>query len=277
MAIKFFSSSVSRFFSFLAAIFLILSFTGVAYAGIVLKVMAMNPSKDQIQKATIKTYLPKETKPEDIINKGDLEIAYDTQQGSYYVYGDFELKPGEVLEQDIEIRDIWVIPFTELENLKQETDKIVSLLKNTELAERITFLKNSIDSKINQIMEIQKNPAPNPEKHISEYRESLKVMESVKTDIVLARSFLSQYKPLSSAVVWKLILGIIIFLGILGTSFYFIWQKQIKTVTQDEAFLMPKEDADSLEKNPERHEAKKEEKLDSDNIRKILGDKEHKG
>ena len=50
-----------------------------------------------------------EVKPKDIIYKGDLEIAYDTQQGSYYVFGEYEIKPLETLEKEIEIKDIWLI------------------------------------------------------------------------------------------------------------------------------------------------------------------------
>jgi len=231
-----------------------------AEANVVLKVIAVNPSKGQVQKVPVKTYLPKEVKPEDIVDKGDLDIAYDTQQGSYYVYNEYELKPGESVEKDIEIRDIWVIPSAEIESLYAEVKKIEDLLKNTEFAERSSFLKSNIEAKLKQITDNQNNRPPNPERLISDYRDNLKALESIKADITLGRSFLGQAKQggISGKVIWRMIIIIVIFLGLLGGSFYFIWQKQLKVITGDGAFYIPKEDHDaqkSSEIKPERREA----------------------
>jgi len=207
----------------------------IAEANIVLKVMAINPSKEEVQTVSIKAYLPKEIKPEDIANKGALAVAYDTQQGSYYVYGDYELQPGESVEEEIELHDIWVMPISEIESLRAESDKIANLVKNTSFAERIGFLKKSIDSKLDQLIESQKNPPPNPEQHISEYRDNLRILESVKADIALARSLSAQAKPAQfHVVVWRLVGAIILFLGLLGVGFYIVWQKQLKNIIQDD-------------------------------------------
>jgi len=204
-----------------------------AEANIVLKLVAVNPSKDQVQKVPVKAYLPKELKPEDIVDKGDLSITYDTQQGSYCVYAEYELKPGEVLEKTIEIKDIWIIPRAEIDSYRQESVKLAGLFKNTDFAERVSFLKKSVDSKLDQIIENQKNSPANPERHISDYRENLKILEAVKSDLVLARSMLSQIRPLPTAVVWNLIVGIVVFLGVLGLAFYFIWRRQFSIITKD--------------------------------------------
>ena len=223
-------------FTFLISVFIIFLlciFTLSAEAGIVLKLMAVNPSQEQNQRVPIKAYLPKEIKPEDILEKSDLDVAYDTQQGSYYVYGEYELKPLEVLEKEIELKDIWVISSTEIESLRMEAGKLFGLLKNTEFAERVDFLKNSIESKLNQVIENQKNAPANPERHISDYRENAKIIDTVKADISLARNLLTQAKPFSVVLVWKLIVIIIIFLGVLGASFYFIWQGQVKFINQE--------------------------------------------
>ena len=229
--------------SFVLIIFLgiLLSAAIEAQAAIVLKVIAVNPSKDQPQKAQVKAYLPKEVKPEDIVDKADLEAIYDTQQGSYYVYGEYELKPGEMLEKEIEINDIWTIPLAEIESLRIEAIKISSMLKDTEFAERVSFLKFNIESKLNQIIEAQKDSPANPEKHISGYRDNMRTLESVKADLALARSLLTQAKPMPTVVLWRLIMAIVIFLGLLGASFYFIWQKQAKVLSEDNTFFVPKD------------------------------------
>lgn len=262
---------IFKIFVFLSLLFL---FTYNSWANVVLKVMAINPSQEQTQKVPLKAYLPKEVKPEDIAEKGDLEIAYDTQQGSYYVYGEYELKPGETLEREIEIRDIWAIPDSELESLRLESIKLADLLKNTEFAERVSFLKNNIDSKLNQIGESQRSAPANPEQRISDFRDNLKILESVKADLSLARSLLSQAKPLPTVIVWRLIIAIIIFLGVLAASFFFIWQKQAKVIIDETQSQTTKEEhfAGTGKSDSGKDVEKGIDPNDIEDIEKLLGD-----
>lgn len=215
-------------------LFFLLLALGEVEANLVLKVIAVNPSKEQTQKVPVKTFLPQEAKPEDIINMGDLEVAYDTQQQCYFVYGEYELKPGEMLEREIELRDIWIIKNTEIESINKDVAKLTDLLNGTEFSKRFIFLKDGIESKIKQITESQKNIPSNPELLISTYRENLKILETIKADLALARSFLALLRPFPVATIWRLILIIVIFLGILGAGCYIIWQKQIKTLVPHE-------------------------------------------
>lgn len=241
-----------------AALVLFLLFAAApleARANIILKVVATNPSPDEVQKVPIKAFLSREVKPEDIIEKGDLEVQYDTQVGTYCVYGEYELKPGEVVERDVEIRDVWVISSFELDALRQETRDIVETLKNSEFRQRVGFLQNSINTKLDQIVQSQVNSPANPEQHISAYRENLKLFDSVKADMVLARSLLSQSRPVSKAMVWRVFLGIIIFLGVLGLSFYLIWFRQVKILTQENSIMAsPKATSTPVDSDPKRHE-----------------------
>ncbi|MDD4900250.1 MAG: hypothetical protein PHG68_06690 [Candidatus Omnitrophica bacterium] len=229
-------------------------------ASIVLKLIAANPSKTQTQRVTIKSYLPKETKPEDILDKGDLEVTYDTQQGSYFVFGEYDLKPGETLEKDIELKDIWAIPTNEIESIRLEMIKLEKLLKATEFAERAEFLKNSIDGKLDQISDNQANPPANPERHISDYRENLKILESAKADMVLVRGLLSQAKTFPTVMIWKMILAIVIFLGILGISFFFIWSKQLKTIGETFPSGGQEQPEKTSHQEPASHQAEAEKK-----------------
>jgi len=251
------------------AMFYFFAFPAEIYANVILKLVAANPSKGQTQKVMLKAYLPKEIKPEDVVDKEDLDIAYDTQQGSYYVFKEYEIKPGEFLEKDVELKDVWAIPEREIISIRQESAKMRDLLKETDLAERIDFLKNSIDSKLDQIMENQLNAPANPERHISNYRDNLKMMESVKQDMVLARSFLAQGRGLPTATIWKLLFAVITFLGLLGASFYFIWHKQLKSIITDT--LMGEETKKAqAEISAEAHKAEKETRPGPKNIEDIL-------
>jgi uncharacterized protein HemX len=107
------------------------------------------------------------------------------------------------------------------------------LLKNTDYAERMEFLKTSIDNKLDQIIQNQLNAPTNPERHISNYRDNLKAMDLARQDVAVARSLLAQGRGLPTASVWKLVVAIIIFLALLGVSFYIVWQRQLKVIISD--------------------------------------------
>jgi len=203
-------------------------FSGNAQASIVMKVISVNPSKQQSQKVQVKSYLPKEVKPDDIITKDDLEIGFDNQQGSYYVFGEYELSPDTTLEKTIEMSDIWVISAGEMETLRLEVENTVKNISAGEFKERIDFLKQSVYSKLKEIQEKQNAQAVNPEKHISDYRDNLKLLESVKADLVVLRSLLAQAKAFTPVVIWKLFFVIVGSLGLLAFIFNVIWQVHLR-------------------------------------------------
>lgn len=235
-----------KFFVFF--VFFSILFAGEARANIVLKVVAVNPSKEQAQGVTVKTTLPREVRPEDVVDKGDLEVFYDAQESCYVAYGRFELKPGETLERDIEIRNIWVISDSEIEGVREDLAKLSDLLVNTRFSDRLVFLKNSIESKLNQIIESQKDSPSSPEQLISNYRENLSTLESAKADLVLIRSFLTQLRVFPAITIWGIIIFIIIFLALLGTGFCLSWQKKIKNTEQHDAFSVFDKEKDSAGK-----------------------------
>jgi hypothetical protein len=243
------------------------------YAGIVLKVLAVNPSKTEKQPVSVKAYLPKEIKPEDVVDKGDLEIAYDNQQGSYYVYGEYNLDPGQTIDRDVEMHDIWVIPAGEMESIRSEAGKTAKLLENTDFRERMSFLKQSIDSKLKEIESRQNVPAVNPERHISNYRDNVKLLESVKADLLVLRSLLAQAKGLPATAVWRLIIIIVSFLGVIGVGSYLIWQRQMKLVEIPAAQAKKKEE-DAAQDAGKKAESKDDDLEAAENIEKLLrGDK----
>lgn len=196
-----------------------------------LKVMAINPSKEQTQRVQIKAPLPKEIRPEDILDKSDLEVAYDSQENAYFVHGEYELKPEEAIEREIVVKDIWTVPMDELASMRSEVTQTTKLLENTDFQERASFLETVIETKLNKILERQQLPVVSPDKHISAYRENLALLDSVKADLMIARSLLTQAKPRAATlVVWKLFIWIVLFLGLMSLSFYLIWHRQLKAM-----------------------------------------------
>ncbi len=193
-----------------------------------MRLMALNPA-DSVQTVTIKAYLPLEVKPEDVIYKDDLEVIYDTQQGSYYVYGEYQLKPKEVLEKEIELRDVWVIDASQIAVIRREAKEILEGFKKTNSIERATVLYDGIDKKLKEIEQMQAIASASPGYKISNYRNSLTLLNSAKADLLAAKTLLAEITPKGMAkLTWKIILFIIIFLGILGGGFFFVWQRQTK-------------------------------------------------
>jgi len=199
-----------------------------AQAGITMRLMAVNPA-DNEQTVPIKVYLPLEVKPEDIIYKDDLEVTYDTQQGSYYVFGEYLLKPKEVLEKEVEIKDVWVIDATQIVLLRQEAKDILEHFQKTNYVDKAKVIYNGIDKKLQEVEKMQEISAASPGYKISNYRNSISLLNSAKADLLAAKTLLSEVAPKGLAkFTWKIILFIIIFLGILSAGFFFIWQRQTK-------------------------------------------------
>ncbi len=193
-----------------------------------MRLTAVNPA-DSEKTVSIKTYLPLEIKPEDVIYKDDLEVTYDNQQGSYYVYGEYLLKPKEVLEKVIELRDVWVIDPTQIALIRQDAKAILDDFKKTKYYDRAKLLYDGIDKKLKEVEAMQDLSDSSPDYKISNYRNSLSLLNSAKADLVAAKTLLAEVAPKGMAkFTWKIILFIVIFLGILGAGFFFIWQRQIK-------------------------------------------------
>ena len=216
--------------SFVCALFILAVFFAVpsVYAGISMRLMAVNPS-DSEQTAQIKVYLPLEIKPEDVIYKNDLEVIYDTQQGGYYVFGDYQLKPREVLEKEIELKDVWVIEPTEIGLIRQDAKKLLEDFKKTSFLDRAKLLYEGIEKKLKEVESMQDMSNASPGYKISNYRNSITLLNSAKADLLAAKTLLAEVSPKGLAgFTWKIILFIIIFLGILGAGFFFVWQRQTK-------------------------------------------------
>ena len=203
-----------------------------AFANIVVRALVVNPSATQKRKVPFRSLLPKEIKPENIIDMGDLEIAFDPKEGAYFVFKDYELEPKETVAIEIELEDVWKIAPSETSSLRAEANKAAKILANTDYYERATYLKNSIESKLNQIERSQSIQNSSPGGYISDYRENLKLLEAIKSDLAAAKTLVAEAKNIAPMLTWKLIIAIVLFLGLLGIIFFIIWQRQIKSLSE---------------------------------------------
>lgn len=211
-----------------------------AESNIILKTLIVNPSQTKTQTALLKAYLPKEAKPEDVLGLGDLNIAYDIDKSLYYVYREYELKPGESITRQIEIKDIWIISEEEIAGLNEEAKKLVEKLKKTAYFNTAITLQEDIRNKSNDILNRQEGAIDaTPQTHIAAYRENIKTMGSVKSMVTNLEKMVletkiaagSAAKRVSIKATWGVILGVIIALGLLSFIFFIIWHRQA-TITE---------------------------------------------
>ncbi|HAJ56362.1 MAG TPA: hypothetical protein DCL35_01170 [Candidatus Omnitrophica bacterium] len=241
-------------------------------ASIVVRAVVVNPSASQKRTVPFRSFLPKEIKPENIVDSGGLDVAYDAKEGAYYVSKDFELGPKETMTIEIEMEDVWRIPQAEITFLKEEAIKIVKVLSNTDYFERANYLKNSIDSKLNQVEHSQEVQNPSPGGYISDYRENIKLMESVKADLAAAKTLVAEAKTIAPMLTWKLIIAVLVFLGILGLVFFIVWQKQIKNLSElTEDYGAPEKPRETApHEEGERRQAKEDKKSGISDIEERL-------
>ena len=210
--------------------------TSEAQANIILKSLVVNPSRVKTQTAMMKTYLPKEVKPEDVVEMGDLKIDFDVNKSLYFVYKEFELKPGESVIRQIEIKDIWVVPKEQLDNLNAQANNYAQKLKKTTYFEAASGLQKQIEENAAQILvkQVETQDAM-PQTHIAAYRQNLEKLDLIKgmlakLDKMVLESSLSTgaipVKRVSVRATWWVILGVVVVLGLLSLVFFIIWQRQ---------------------------------------------------
>jgi hypothetical protein len=254
------------------ALLFVFMFASIAEANIVVRAAVVNTTS-QKRKIPFKSYLPREVKPENVVDMGDLEIAYDPKEGAYYVYKDYELEPKESVLIEIDMEDVWKIPQDEIKSLREESGKVTKILVNTDYYERATYLKNSIESKLNQIEQSQRVISPNPGGYISDYRDNLKLVEAVKSDLAAAKTLMAEAKNIAPLLTWKLIIAIVVFLGFLGMVFFIVWQRQIKhlaELTEDYGGTPESSKPEGSPEEGERRQAQEEKKSGISDIEKRL-------
>jgi len=202
----------------LAALIFLFCASG-AEAAIVMRLMAVNPA-DTPEKVQVKEYLPPEAQKEHILDYGDLTLGYDAERGAYYVYGVFDLEPGETLERRIKIEDVWTIPEDELVSLDTEVKVTGESAPESEFGERVTFLKQSIEQRLSEIRENQKRSTVDPATQISTYRVNRELIDSVKNDLMVMRNLMAQSRRMPEMAVWKMIFIVIGALCALGFLIY---------------------------------------------------------
>jgi hypothetical protein len=245
--------------------------TSLVPGSVKFRVVAINPSKTKQQMVQVKSYLPQEVTPKDVVELGGLELEYDSEKSIYYVYRQqVELAPSEIRVFEVEVNDIWIIPENTLDDLRKRVDSILSRLENTPYYARGKEIADTIYPRLEEIATTQADETISRSQHVGVYRQNLITLAQVKEDIAklekilataggpLAPEMLTKTKIKSEsptkAITWLVIFTIITFIGLLGGVLFFTWHRQSR-ITREELLAAKKT---AFPSQPEEKEPDKE-------------------
>ncbi|MFH1062049.1 MAG: hypothetical protein V1747_04095 [Candidatus Omnitrophota bacterium] len=231
--------------------------TSLSTGSLIVNVVAANPSSTVSQVTQVKVYLPKEVTPNDIMDTGGLDVEFDANQSIYYVYKDrIELGPKEVRVFKVEIEDIWIIPQTGLDVMKLRATKLASALESTEYAQDGGKLVDKVYAAVDEVIAKQNDITLSREQHIGTYRANILMIDKLKTELNDMEKLMivnpEETGALSTAMTWKIIIMVILFIGLLAVVFFFTWYRK-SGLTQDviskaKQFSFPEDGKDHKEK-----------------------------
>jgi len=246
-----------------------------------LKLMVVNPSDKFKQTFPVKAFLPEEVQPEHILDKEDLELGYDAAKRAYYAAKEIELDPGQSVVKAIRIEDIWIIADRQMNDLADEARELFKKLHGSKYEPRGRLLLDNVEVLLTQIYERQNDDTVAPDEHISIYRDNKQKIRDIEMDIVSLRRFAAGAgseglfgksdggaaslglpfasstwdKELADAakgggipawMAWRIIFGILFFLGFLTAGFYFVWFRQV-SAARKRANRTPEEESLNLD------------------------------
>lgn len=227
-------------------------------------IQVKNPSATQERAIVQKHYLPDEVRSEHVVDSKDFEVRFDDAKGRAYLTKEETFKPGEEKIYEVMIKDIWSFPYKKVEPISQRTETAWEELQNSVYADSAQFLIERIKNKLEQIMDSQakdltvrqaiglfrvnekrfqdaKDDLDKLEKMITILKlKKLAELESGKVKNILQRlqalrglAQLSEAifkKGLSVTATWRIIFGLLLFVGFFTALHFFIWARRSKTL-----------------------------------------------
>ena len=209
---------------------------------IILNVLVTNPSSTS-RTYQIKQYLPKEIKPDLVIDiDPNIKLEYDSTLDNYYISGEVVLKAHESKKFFVRAQDDFQISDEEISSLRKQAETLMEPLRNTNYFAQATISKSDIDPKLDFVTEAKKVVYPNIEDKISKFREQRATMDAVKSDVEVLKSLALQVSAaggivgkiggIQASVSWGIIAVIIFGFLLLAGILFAMWRSQVHHAIQ---------------------------------------------
>lgn len=224
-------------------------------------VAAQNPANEE-KKLVVRSELPRDIEPSDVLDKGSFSLVFDNQKMLYILEQEDTLGPREEKKYQITLRDIWYIPKSELEYLKSEIKKLLPLFEKSSYAEFANKQGIAANQAIDAILALQAEVSSSSflEDRIRAHvlnsqrekfaKRKIKELQDLLSEVTLKadeNEIINEIKHLvqkiseaqklvvmamglhsKKSIILILFLGIVLFLAILTAIFYGTWLKKLQ-------------------------------------------------
>jgi hypothetical protein len=211
-----------------------------------MKIIAQNPSHDDVKTILIKEDLPREvTRREHILSTGGLKLEFDGEKSVFRVRspGPIRLQPEEMRTFTVELENVWYIDENHLDELNSRAGRALASLEGSEHYEAARRISDEIGKQLDAIKSFQTNEAIPRDQYMIGYRYNVERLKGIRGDIETIESYSNiktrpevlesesdlASKP-SKAATWLVIFVILTFLGIMAGIFFYVWQRHARTL-----------------------------------------------
>jgi hypothetical protein len=150
---------------------------------VILRILVVNPSKEEPLTVPLNVYLPKEVTPDDILDLGDLTLDFDFERELYSVHNEVTLEPGQSITKLVRMEDIWLFDDEQLSSVLNEANLLARRLEETPYAEDAVVLFETVVKKIQEIIYKQKETTNSPGEHIKAYRQGIITIATIEQEL----------------------------------------------------------------------------------------------
>ncbi|MEE8131599.1 MAG: hypothetical protein V3T98_00950 [Candidatus Paceibacterota bacterium] len=229
--------------------------TWFEWGSVVLKMLVINPSVSQSQIIPFEAYLPREVKPEHIIDRGDLILDFDEENNLWYVHKEIRLAAGESATKRVEIKDIWIVHEEDIDSLRNQFEELIKPLEKTAFFAQAVTLKSDADRLLDGIIRKQNEYKATPQEHIIAYRENQESLNAIESNLEALQKLVAEESGASRAIgslfgvsttmTWAIVIIVIVGIAVLMIMLYIMLLRH-----QDLEYHLAGEEG--LQKNPQR-------------------------
>jgi hypothetical protein len=158
-----------------------------------LVVEVSNPT-DKNKKSKTQGYLPKEVKPEYIVDRQGFEIRFDEKRGQPFLFKEQDLAPNTKMKVSIGVQDMWYVPANELKYVREHSKYVIDNLSKSPFIETAKTLYNDVVNNLDLIDALQAQQQPDIQQHIGAYRINAVRFEQAKKDLDALEKLLARYR-----------------------------------------------------------------------------------
>lgn len=139
-------------------------------------------------------YLPKEVKPEYIVDRKGYEVRFDEKKGQPFLFKEDDFGAGEKRKVSIGIEDVWFVPENERKYVRNHAKYAIDNLQKSPFFETAKALYNDIVNNLDLIEALQAIQQSDIQQHIGAYRINAGRFEQAKKDLDALEKLLARFR-----------------------------------------------------------------------------------